>query len=49
MEYAETGIPVTPEQYLLDRNFYKVLMKHLKVAKNCDLNSCVTWNPDSVM
>lgn len=48
MEYAETGIPVTPEQYLLDRKFYKVLMKHLKVAKNCDLNSCVTWNPDSV-
>lgn len=42
MEYAETGIPVTPEQYSSGRSFYKVLMKHLKLAKNCQYENCVS-------
>ncbi len=41
MEYAETGIPVTPEQYPTCSSFYKVLMKHIKVAKDCGRYNCI--------
>ncbi len=45
MEYAETGQSMY-DTYIDASGFYKALMKHLKVAKDCGANSCVTWEPD---
>lgn len=42
MIQAESGLPVTSERYF-KQYFYKDLMKHMRVAKDCGASGCLSW------